>query len=143
MEMWLIWMVIAVILAVAEMFAGTFYLLWLGTSCFAAGLVGLATPDAIWLQVLVAAIVGVVLTLNTKRLTSRFTKSPGYVENPIDALIGKRGLVLEVSPDGDTIVVKIGSETWTAKVEEWISKGDHVVVLGGHSTILQVKKADQ
>jgi membrane protein implicated in regulation of membrane protease activity len=140
MEMWLIWMMIAVILAVAEMFAGTFYLLWLGISCFAAGLVGLAAPDSVGLQIIVAAIVGVILTMNTKRLTRRFTQSPGYTGNPIDLLLGKTGQVLDLSANGDTIIVKIGSETWTAKSEDQIAKGDHVEVIGGHTTILQVRK---
>jgi membrane protein implicated in regulation of membrane protease activity len=140
MELWLIWMVIAVILAVAEMFAGTFYLLWLGISCFAAGLVGLAAPDAIGLQTVIAAIMAVVLTMNTKRLTRRFTQSPGYTQNPIDALLGKTGHVIDLSQSGDAIVVKVGSETWTAKSEDQIAIGDHVEVIGGHTTILQVKK---
>jgi membrane protein implicated in regulation of membrane protease activity len=141
-ETWLLWLVIAVLLAIAEMFTGTFYLLWIGISCMAAGIVGMFVPDALWLQLLVAAVVGILLTINTKRLTKRFTQSPGFTQNPIDALKGKTGIVLDRSESGDAFVVKVGSETWSAKADEPVAKGDRIAVLGGHSTILHVKKVD-
>jgi membrane protein implicated in regulation of membrane protease activity len=140
MDNWLIWMIAAVVLGAAEMFVGTFYLLWLGISCLIAGLVGMFMPDALWLQLNIASVVAVVLTLNTKKITKRLTQTQGFIENPIDALIGKPGIVLELPEQSEVVVVKVGSEIWSAKCGQTLQKGDHITVTGGHSTILEVQK---
>jgi len=69
---WVMWLIWAGGLVVVELFTGTFYLLMLALGLAAGALAALAGA-AMWLQLLVAALVGVIATLTLRR--SRFGKS--------------------------------------------------------------------
>ncbi|WP_198041910.1 NfeD family protein [Paenibacillus larvae] len=55
MDWWIIWLVIGIILIVAEMATLTFYLLWLGIGSLAASLAALIVPGHVLIQILVGA----------------------------------------------------------------------------------------
>lgn len=139
MDWWLIWLIAAGVLIVVEMLTLTFYLLWLGLGALAATVVAVIAPDAILLQVILGSIVALVLTLFTKPLTRRFHGSKGF-KDAVDEMVGLQGTVVEdIHPDAPGIV-KVGSETWSAKSEEQISKGETVIVVHRGSAFLQVNK---
>lgn len=141
MAFWAIWLVIGVLLIIAEMATLTFYLLWLGLGALAATLVALAMPDSLILQVLVGVAVALVLTLFTKPLTRRVRRSKGFTD-VIYQLVGQEGLVIADIPLEGLGIVKVGNETWSAQSEVPLIKGTPIIVVQSYNTILQVQKRE-
>lgn len=75
---WVIWFIIAGILFIAEMLSITFYMLWLGIGAVVGGLIALFAPDALFLQVVVGAIVSLTLTFFTKNF-KKLSRSKGLL----------------------------------------------------------------
>lgn len=139
MDWWLIWLIAAGVLIVVEMLTLTFYLLWLGIGALAAALVDVIFPDAVLLEVIVGCIVALLLTLFTKPITRRIQTGRGF-KDAVDELIGMRGTVIEdVSPE-EPGIVKVGGDTWSAKSNELIRKGESVIVVSRGSAFLEVNK---
>ncbi|MEK3882858.1 NfeD family protein [Paenibacillus sp. PL2-23] len=139
MDWWLIWLIVAGVLIVVEMLTLTFYLLWLGIGALAAALVDVIFPDAVLLEVIVGCLVALLLTIFTKPLTRRIQTGRGFKDAGLE-LVGMRGTIVEdVSPDAPG-VVKVGSETWSAKSNEVIRQGESVIVVSRGSAFLEVNK---
>jgi inner membrane protein len=141
MALWAIWLVIGVLLLIAEMATLTFYLLWLALGSLAAALVALLLPDAIVLQVFVGIVVALLLTLFNKQVTRRMRNSRGFTD-VIYQLVGLEGLVIEDIPQEGLGIVKVGNETWSAQSEIPLSKGTPIIVVQSYNTILQVQKRE-
>lgn len=139
MDLWLIWLIVAALLLVAEMLSLTFYLLWLGIGALAAMVVDLIIPGAWFAEVVAGSVVALLLTVFTKPLTRRIMKSRGF-KDAIDGLIGKEGTVIEAIDIGRRGIVKVGGELWSAESDESLEKGDIVIVLARGSALLQVTK---
>jgi membrane protein implicated in regulation of membrane protease activity len=113
MDVWLIWLITAAMLAVAEIFTLTAALGMLAaaalvTTGFAA--VGLPLP----LQFLVFTIVATVSVLFVRPIVLRHMLQPQVERFGIDALIGRTAYVVsEVTGLGGR--VRIGGEEWTAR----------------------------
>jgi membrane protein implicated in regulation of membrane protease activity len=113
MDVWLIWLITAAMLAVAEIFTLTAALGMLAaaalvTTGFAA--VGLPLP----LQFMVFTIVATVSVLFVRPIVLRHMLQPQVERFGIDALIGRTAYVVsEVTGLGGR--VRIGGEEWTAR----------------------------
>jgi two-component system KDP operon response regulator KdpE len=113
MAMWLLWLVVAVVLGVAEIFTLTAALGVLGAAALVpAGLAVLGVPLPIQLVAFaVAAVIGVVLV---RPIALEHMRRPQLERFGVDALIGKRAFVVrEVSDRGG--LVRIDGEDWTAR----------------------------
>jgi membrane protein implicated in regulation of membrane protease activity len=141
MASWAIWLVIGILLLIAEMATLTFYLLWLAIGSLAAALVALLMPDAIVSQVFVGIVVALLLTFYTKQITRRMRSSRGF-SDVIYQLVGLEGLVIEDIPQEGLGIVKVGNETWSAQSEVPLSKGTPIIVVQSYNTILQVQKRE-
>jgi membrane protein implicated in regulation of membrane protease activity len=139
MDLWGIWLVVGILLIIAEMATLTFYLLWLGIGAIAAAIVAMLIPDSLVLQVLVSIVVALGLTLYTKPITQRMRISKGFTD-VIYQLVGQKGIVIEGIPLEGLGVVKVGNETWSANAEEPLAIGTLIIVTQSHNTILQVQK---
>lgn len=136
---WIFWLVIGGGLIVAEMVTLTFYLLWLGIGALMACLTSLIFPDALLLQVIVGCAAALILTFFTKPLTRKVRNSKGF-RDAVDDLVGKQGLVVEEIGVHSMGVVKVGSETWSAKANLPLAVGEQVIVIHRGSAILEVEK---
>src|SRR5689334_17213314 len=130
---WQLWLGLAVVLGVAELFSLELILLMLVAGALVGmvlDLAGLALP----IQVIAAiatslAALVVVRPSVVKRLHAGPTLVLGH-----DALVGKQGRVVEeVSSQGG--LVKIGGETWTARPYD----DDAVIEVGARVDVLQIK----
>lgn len=139
MELWLIWLIVAGVLIVVEMLTLTFYLLWLGLGALAAAIVDVIIPGALLLEVIIGCAVALLLTVFTKPITRRIRKARGFTD-AVDELVGLQGTVLEDISADQPGIVKVGSETWSAKANESIKKGESVIVVSRGSAFLQVSK---
>lgn len=141
MDLWAIWLIIGILLIIAEMVTLTFYLLWLALGAFAGTIIALIFPDAIVLQVLVGLVVALLLTFFTKSLTGRMRRSKGFTD-VIYQLVGDEGIVISDIPLEGLGIVKVGNETWSAQSEVPLSKGTPIIVVQSYNTILQVQKRE-
>jgi membrane protein implicated in regulation of membrane protease activity len=113
MEMWLIWLVAAVVLGVAEIFTLTAALGVLGAAALVpAGLAALGLPLPFQLVAFAAAsVVGVVLV---RPIALEHMRRPQLERFGIDALVGKRAFVVHEVSDRHGLV-RIDGEEWTAR----------------------------
>lgn len=113
MALWLIWLVVAVVLGVAEIFTLTAALgVLAGAALVPAVLAAIGLPLAVQLVAYaVAAAAGVVLV---RPVALRHMRQPSVEQFGIDALIGKRAYVVREVTDRDGLV-RIDGEEWTAR----------------------------
>lgn len=79
MSIWMIWLAVAGVLVAIEIFSGTFYLLMIAIGLAAGGLTAVAGLP-LFIQFIVAGIVGILVTLILKR--SRVFHKPDAQRNP-------------------------------------------------------------
>jgi membrane protein implicated in regulation of membrane protease activity len=136
---WVIWFVIAGLLFIAEMLTVTFYLLWLGIGAVVGGLIALFIPNSLLLQVVIASIVSLILTILTKRISKNFREAKGYTDT-VDQLVGKKGIMVQTITNEANGIVKIDGDMWTAVSDEPILDGESVIVVKRRSTVVHVKR---
>jgi membrane protein implicated in regulation of membrane protease activity len=113
MELWLIWMVIAVVMCVAEIFTLTAALGVLGAAAVVPALLaalGLPLPVQL-VMFAAAAAAGVVLV---RPVALRHMRQPQLERFGVDALVGKRAFVVREVTDRDGLV-RIDGDDWTAR----------------------------
>lgn len=141
MEMWIVWLVIGILLIVAEMLTLSFYMLWIGIGALVAGAVAFFMPDAYLLQVVIGGLVIIGLTIFTRPLTRNIRHSKGF-KDAVDELEGKQGEVVREIDNGSLGIVKIGNEAWSAMSDGPIAEGEKVIVVKRRSTIVEVKRIE-
>jgi membrane protein implicated in regulation of membrane protease activity len=111
---WIIWAIVAVVLALGELATpGLFFLGPVALAAIPAGIVALI-GGAAWLQVL-AFILGSLASLGVLRPIARaHLKMPALTRTGTAALVGARALVLE-RVDANGGLVRIGGEEWSAR----------------------------
>jgi membrane protein implicated in regulation of membrane protease activity len=145
MEDWLIWFLAAIALIVAEMFTTGFWMACLAVGCAVAGLVGLVPFAGAALQTIAFAATSLVSMIGLRPvMLRRFQLGPGAgMRTGVDALLGKRGVVLErIDPVSRQGRVKVEGEDWRgASVDDTpIEVGARVTVIQVDGTILVVEK---
>jgi membrane protein implicated in regulation of membrane protease activity len=109
-----IWLVVGVVLAVAEVFTLDFVLIMFGVGAFAAGLTGFA-GGPVPAQVAVFAIVSALgLTAVRPAIRRRLHKGAEHAPMGVEAIEGTEALVIEEVTEGRGLV-KIGGELWSAR----------------------------
>ena len=127
-HLWAAWLILATLLAVAEMLTLDFTLLMLAAGAVAGGLIALAFPGLVWLQILMAVVVAVaMLGLARPTLLRKIRAMPGY-RSSVDKMVGSPGLALTaITADGGE--VKVAGEVWSAhSLEGSIDAGTEIEV---------------
>jgi membrane protein implicated in regulation of membrane protease activity len=110
----LLWLVVAVGLAIAEVFTGTFVLIMLAAGAFAAAATAALDGDP-WAQGLVFALVSALaLVVVRPAIKRRLSENGPDAQIGLAAIEGSTGLVLE-RVDADHGLVKIEGEMWRAR----------------------------
>ena len=143
MDIWVYWVVAALVLFIVEMFTSGFAVI-----CLAIGALGGAAASLLdWsleFQLLVFAVVSFVALIAVRPILKRLFFSKGEkVQTNVDAIIGKRGVVcVEIEADDDNGRVMIDGLDWRAKSDnnEPLPVGTKVEVVERDSVILTVKK---
>lgn len=113
---WILWIILGVVLIVAEIFTLGFVLLWFGIGALAAALVGWL-GFGFGLQFLVFAVVSIALTLMSRTIFSRYFSRGGEdeIKMGMDALPGQVGTVTAASKGAlNEAAVKVYGSIWTA-----------------------------
>jgi len=142
-KFWWIWIAIAAVFAVGEIFTAGFFLLWFGIGAAVAGILALLGLGIGW-QWAAFVIVSGVLFAVSRRFAERFTKKqpPGI---GADRFIGKKGIVLEdINNIENKGRVRIDKEEWRADSDsgDIITAGTKVIVtkLDGTHIVVKVLK---
>ena len=112
-KVWLVWMVIAAIFIIGEIFTAGFFLLWFGIGAAAAGILAIFNLGAGWQWATFVVVSGVLFAIS-RRFAERITKKqpPGI---GADRFIGMKGVVLEeVNNTKNTGRVRIEKDEWRA-----------------------------
>jgi membrane protein implicated in regulation of membrane protease activity len=139
---WVIWLLIAGGLFIAEMLSLTFYLLWLRMGALSGAFAAFVVPDSLWIQVVIAAIVSLLLILYSKPISKKIRMGKGY-RDAVDTLVGKTAIVTQDIENGVNGIVKVGGDEWSATADEPIARGETVTIVERRSTVLYVKKYKQ
>lgn len=140
---WAAWGILAVGLALLEVFTLDLTFLMLASGALAAGVTWFAFPDLWWLQ-LVVGLITAVLTLWLLRptLLQQVRKSPGY-RSSLDSLMGAGGTATqEITTTGGE--VRVDGQLWEARPydgETRILEGQSVEVFGLDGVTLLVHPA--
>jgi membrane protein implicated in regulation of membrane protease activity len=137
----LIWLVVAVALAGAEVLTGDLFLLMLGGGALAAAGANWAFDWPIWADGLTFLIVSILLLVGVRPALRRRLSAGRGLPEPVKALEGKSALVLDrvARHEGQ---VKLDGEIWTARpfnVDDVFEPGDHVTVvhIDGATAVVQ------
>ncbi len=131
MEAWVIWVVVAVVLLIAEATTSAFVAIYFGLAAIAAAAiaaVGLGLP----IQLLAFAAISVGSLTLTRPALKRAAGGALKIRTGVDAMQGKIGVVTRAIAELEAGQVKVGGETWTARCyydEEPIPVGSRVEVV--------------
>lgn len=143
-SIWWIWMILAAICIIGEVFTAGFFLLWFGIGALVAGLLAILGLGAGWQWAAFVVVSGVLFAIS-RRFAERFTKKqpPGI---GADRFIGKRGLVLEeIDNAKNTGRIRIDKEEWRADsdTDVVIDVGSRVEVTRLDGTHMVVKPVEE
>ncbi|MDE3721468.1 NfeD family protein [Nocardiopsis sp. N85] len=135
MEAWLLWLILAVVLGIIEVFTLTFVLGLLGVAALVAALLGaIGMPVAVQIIGFVAAsAAGVYMVRPIMR--RQLTRGP-MVLSGTEALVGRSAVVLQ-PVDRDKGLIKLSGEEWSARsIDE-----DLVIPVGAHVDVMEIDGA--
>jgi membrane protein implicated in regulation of membrane protease activity len=139
-RIWWLWMGLAAVFAVGEIFTEGFFLLWFAIGAAVAGVLAILGVGGAWQWAAFVVISGVLLAVSRK-FAERFTsKQPPGIG--ADRFIGKRGLVLEeIDEVKNTGRARIDKEEWRADSDtgETIPVGARIEVVRLEGTHLVVR----
>ena len=145
-EIWWIWMIIAALFIVGEIFTQGFFILWFGVGAAAAGILSLLGLGIGW-QLAAFVVVSGVLFIVSRRFAEKFSKKqpPGI---GADRFIGLEGIVLEeINNVKNTGQIRVQKDEWRADsaTGEIIPKGKRVKVArmdGTHLVVTVIKEEE-
>jgi membrane protein implicated in regulation of membrane protease activity len=133
-----VWIVLGVLLAVAEIFTATLFLIMFAAGAFAAaGAAALGAPVPV--QAIVFAAVSAATVFLVRPVIKRHAlpaSQTGDMPFGVEAMAGESALVLE-RVDADSGVVKIGGEQWQARAFD----ATQVLPPGERVRVIEVKGA--
>ncbi len=140
---WLLVMVIGLLMALIELIIGVdtgLDLVFIGSSFILGGLV--TWPfHTWWLTLIVVVIICAVYVAIGRRYVHKWTLVRQEKTN-VDAIIGKRGIVLKDISRNENGLVKVGNERWRAVADQDIKESTEVEVVDVKGVTLTVKKAE-
>jgi membrane protein implicated in regulation of membrane protease activity len=145
-EIWWIWMAIAALFIVGEIFTQGFFLLWFGIGAAVAGVLAILGLGVGW-QLGAFVVVSGVLFVVSRRFAEKISKKqpPGI---GADRFVGLEGIVLdEIDNVRNLGRVRVQKDEWRADSEtgEIIPEGERIVVthLDGTHMVVKIKREEE
>lgn len=133
LDTWILWMILAAIFVIGEIFTAGFFIMWFGIAAAAAGLGALLGLSMEW-QLAIFVLVSLFLVLISRTFANKITKTqPAGIG--ADRFIGKKAIVLqEINNDKGTGRVRMDREEWRAESES----GD-IIPVDSHVETVQIE----
>lgn len=134
------WLVLGLILLIAEMMSGTMYLLWPAAAAFIVGLLALTGVTSWIVDVSLFAVLLIVLTALGRPLLQRFRGQEGedLLNQRAAQLIGGTGIVTAFANGFGS--VKVQDTIWRATSEEALAPGETVTITEADGVTLKVRR---
>jgi membrane protein implicated in regulation of membrane protease activity len=145
---WILWIVLGVILIIAEIFTLGFVLLGFGIGALAAALAGFLGAGLVG-QFLIFALVSIVLTVFSRKIFGGYylNGNDDLIKTGSDSLPGQIGTVTSPSRGAlQSAEVKVFGSTWTAFPEEGetpLAEGEKVEVVRLKGASIYVRKVNE
>ncbi|HEX6744817.1 MAG TPA: NfeD family protein [Solirubrobacteraceae bacterium] len=137
MDAWVIWLIVAVVFAVAEVVNLSFYLFPFAIGAAGAAVVGLA-GGALALELVVFAILTAASFTIVRPIARRHINMPPQLRTGTAALIGRTAIVTERIVNDDALgKVRIDGEVWTARAYD----DDKVLEPGTRVHVMEIRGA--
>jgi membrane protein implicated in regulation of membrane protease activity len=137
MDAWMLWILLAVILAVGEMMSVSFFLAPFAVGALLGGLADLAGASAV-VAFLVFLLSSGLLFGVVRPIARRHLRTPAQLRTGTAALIGRTAVVTElIDNDAGSGSVKLDGELWTARAYE----DDEVIAAGRRVHVVEIKGA--
>jgi membrane protein implicated in regulation of membrane protease activity len=137
MDTWVLWLIAAVVLAVAEVLNLSFFLFPFAIGAALAAIVelaGLGTPIAVVVFAVFTALSFGIL----RPIARRHLRTPPQIRTGTAALIGRSAIVLErIANDEDVGCVRLDGEVWTARAYD----DDRVFEVGTRVHVMEIRGA--
>ena len=145
-ELWWVWMILAGVFLIAEIFTAGFFLLWISIGAAAAGVLALLGVGMAG-QLIIFILASCILFVFGRRFAERVTvqQPPGI---GADRFIDKEGVVLEkIDNVNNTGRIRIGQDEWRASSDtgEIIPEETHVKVvrIDGTRAVVNIIKEEK
>jgi len=132
---WVAWFGLAAVFGIVEVTTLDLVFAMLATGALAAAVTGIVTDNA-GLQILVFLVVSVAMLAVARPLALKHLHTPLAIRTGTAALIGERGVVLEVV-GADSGRVKLKGEVWSARSYD----PHHTIEAGRHVEVMQIDGA--
>ena len=143
MEIWIYWVIAALLLFIVEMFTAGLAVICLSIGCLGSAIAAAMDASIEW-QLSIFAIVSFIALIAVRPLLKRlFYKGGEKVATNASAMVGKHGVVCaDIYGDDEQGRVMIEGVDWRAITtdDEHLDKGTRVVVVAINSVVLTVKK---
>ncbi|MGI8409846.1 MAG: NfeD family protein [Pyrinomonadaceae bacterium] len=142
---WILWLVIGIILIIAEVFTLGFVLLWFGVGAIAAALAGFLGAPFVF-QFLIFALVSIALTAMSRTIFAKYLShsDENSLKMGVDSLPGQVGTVTLGSKGAmQEGAVKVYGSTWTAfpiDGETELVEGEKVEVVSVKGSSIYVRR---
>lgn len=144
---WILWIVLGVVLIIAEIFTFGFVLFWFGIGALAAALASFLGIGSFGLQFLIFAVVSIVLTAMSRTIFAKYLRhgDDDLLKTGVASLPGQIGTVT-ISSRGalNEGAVKVFGSTWTAFPEDGetpLLEGEKVEVVRVKGSSIYVSRA--
>lgn len=134
------WLVLGLLLLIAEMMSGTSYLLWPAAAAFIVGLLGFTGMTNWVFDIALFAVLVIALTAFGRPLVRRFRTSNAAdgLNDRAAQLIGGSGVVTAFANGVGS--VKVQDTIWRATSDEALAPGETVTIAAADGVTLKVKR---
>lgn len=143
-DYWWLWMALAAVFIIGEIFTGGFFIFWFGIGALLAGVAAILGLGAPWQWGIFVVVSGVLVVVSRRFAQAVTEEQPSGVG--ADRTIGKQGVVLvEIDNIKDSGRVRIGKEEWRARSEtgENLAENEKVEVVGIVGTHVVVARVEE
>ncbi len=135
MDLWVIWVLIAIAFAAGEIASVSFFLAPFGVGALVAAVVdGAGAPD--WASIAVFFVSSVLLFAFARPIARRHLRTPPQLRTGTQALVGRSALALD-AVDMDSGSVKLAGEVWSARTYD----EDVVIPAGTRVQVVEIRGA--
>jgi membrane protein implicated in regulation of membrane protease activity len=133
------WLILGLVLLIAEMASGTTYLLWPAAAAFVTALIAyVGMPN--WIELTIFALLVIALTYWGRPLVQRLRQREDSTLNERgQALVGTHGVIAEFANGAGS--VKVNDTVWRAISDDALTSGESVQVTAVDGVTLRVKRA--
>jgi membrane protein implicated in regulation of membrane protease activity len=137
MDDWVLWILLAVVLAAGEIMSPSFFLAPFAVGALLGGLADVVGAGAVGAMIVFLVSSGLLLGF-ARPIARRHLRTPAQLRTGTAALIGRTAIVTErVENDANSGAVKLDGEVWTARAYD----DDDIIEAGRRVHVVEIKGA--